>query len=417
MTAAKVNRIATGPRTGVRFGDLLRLGLFGLRTRPTRVLLSALGIAIGIAAMVAVVGLGSSSRAQLTGVLDRLGTNVLAVSPGKSLTGDTIPLPATAVGQVGRVPGVLESAGTGLVVGAHVYRTDKIPTLQTKGLDVRAAFGDLPGVLRARFVSGGWLREPGPSEAATAGSFGSPSEVVLGHGAATALGIDRVTGAERVWIGGSWWSVVGILEPLTLAPDLDSSAFVPVAAATSRLGFDGAPTQISARADPERLDGVRTLLPRAANPAVEAGATVSRPSDALEAQRASEASFTGLLLGLGLVALLVGGIGVANTMVITVLERRAEIGVRRALGARRRNIRDQFLIESLLLALLGGACGVVLGAVVTVIFAVAQGWPPTVPVWAVAGGLGSTVVIGGLSGIYPTSRAASVPPTSALAAA
>jgi putative ABC transport system permease protein len=381
------------------------------------VVLSALGIAIGIAAMVSVVGIGSSSQAQLQGVLDRLGTNLLAVSPGKSLSGETIPLPASAVGQVGRVPGVLESAGTGVVRGAHVYRNDKIPELQTRGLDVRAGFDDVPGILGGGFLSGSWLHRSGTNSTPSEKSLGSPSEVVLGSHAASALGVDRVTGVERVWIGGSWWTVVGILEPLTLAKDLDSSVFVPVEAAASRLGFDGVPTQVYARADPAHLDAVRAVLPRAANPGAEAGATVSRPSDALEAQQASEASFTGLLLGLGLVALLVGGIGVANTMVITVLERRAEIGVRRALGARRRHIRDQFLIESLLLALLGGACGVALGSAVTVVFSAIEGWPPTVPIWVVAGGVGSTVAIGGLSGIYPACRAASVPPTSALAAA
>jgi putative ABC transport system permease protein len=173
---------------------------------------------------------------------------------------------------------------------------------------------------------------------------------------------------------------------------------------------------VFARADPAHVAGVRDVLARQVNPAEPSGVSVGRPSDALAAQQATEESFTGLLLGIGGVALLVGGIGVANTMVITVLERRAEVGVRRALGARRRHIRDQFLVESLLLSLLGGTTGVVIGAGVTAAFAVSQAWPVVVPAWAVGGGLAATVVIGGLSGLYPASRAARIPPTSALAA-
>ena len=388
-------------------GDLLGLGLFGLRTRPTRVVLSALGIAIGIAAMIAVVGISSSSQAALARVLDGLGTNLLQVAPGQDVRGGDVPLPPTSLPVLERRDDVEQAAGVGRVDAEKVYRTDRVPRAASGGISLDVVLGDLPGVLRTGLASGTW--------------FGAAADehpqVVLGSTAAATLGIDEVDPDTRIWIGGRWVAVVGVLEPSPLAPQLDSSALVPSSTAAAEFGWDGHPTEIFVRADPDRIDEARALIPATVAPEDPSGVSVGRPSDALAAQEASEASFTGLLLGIGGVALLVGGIGVANTMVITVLERRAEVGVRRALGARRRHIRDQFLVESLLLSLLGGAVGVALGATVTAGFAVHQGWPVVVPAWAVVGGLGATVLIGGLSGLYPASRAARIPPTSALAAA
>ena len=387
--------------------DLVGLGVFGLRTRPARVVLSALGIAIGIAAMIAVVGISSSSQAALARVLDGLGTNLLQVTPGRDALGTDVPLPEASRDMLDRRPDVEQAAGVGRVPGQRVYRSDRIPAAASGGITLDVALGDLEGVLRSEMSTGTW--------------FGDASDdlpqVVLGSTAAATLGLDRVHPGSRVWIDGRWVAVVGVLAPLPLAPDLDSSALVPESTAADEFGWDGRPTRLFARADPERVAAVRDVLARTVNPAEPTAVTVSRPSEALAAQQASEASFTGLLLGIGGVALLVGGIGVANTMVITVLERRAEVGVRRALGARRRHIRDQFLVESLLLSLLGGAVGVALGAAVTAVFALSQGWPVVVPAWAAVGGLVATVVIGGVSGLYPASRAARIPPTSALAAA
>lgn len=384
--------------------DLLRLGVFGLRTRPARVVLSALGIAIGIAAMIAVVGISSSSKAKVDQVLDALGTNVLTVTEAQGF-GETPPLPDTALESVHRQDDVESAAAVGTVPGAGVYRNGFVPAPETKGIAVLAAWGDVPGVLGGELASGRWI-----DDARTAAP-----QVVLGDAAATALGIDRVRADTRVWIGGQWVQVVGVLRPLALAAELDNSVFVPRALA-GQLGFDGAPTAVYTRVDPERVEAARDVLAAAVRPGAPQDVGVTRPSDALAAKDATDDSFTGLLVGIGGVALLVGGIGVANTMVITVLERRAEVGVRRALGARRRTIRDQFLVESLLLSFLGGVAGVVIGVGVTVAFAVVQGWPVALPPWAVAGGLGATVVIGGVSGLYPAARAARIPPTSALAA-
>jgi putative ABC transport system permease protein len=366
--------------------------------------LSALGIAIGIAAMIAVVGISSSSKAKLDQVLDALGTNVLTVTPPQSF-GDPPPLPTTAVDSAARQDVTERAAGVGGIEGGRVYRSPLVPRAESKGIGVSTAWGDVPGVLGGTVAHGRWLAD----------GSDAPDQVVLGSEAAANLGIDRVDADTRVWLGDRWVPVVGVLDPLQLAEDLDNRVFVPRSLA-GRLGFDGHPSAVYTRVDPTRVAQARDVLARAIRPLAPQDVGVTRPSDALAAKNATDDSFTGLLVGIGGVALLVGGIGVANTMVITVLERRAEVGVRRALGARRRSIRDQFLVESLLLSLLGGIAGVVIGCGVTVAFAVAQGWPVAIPLWAVGGGLGATVLIGGVSGIYPAARAARIPPTSALAA-
>ena len=166
----------------------------------------------------------------------------------------------------------------------------------------------------------------------------------------------------------------------------------------------------------DAVTAVAAILAATANPQNPNEVNVSRPSDALAAKQATDTTLTALLLGLGAVALLVGGVGVANTMVISVLERRPEIGLRRALGATRGHIRTQFLAESLLLSALGGAGGALLGIAVTTGYAASQHWPAVVPLWATTGGLLATLLIGATAGLYPAWRAARMPPTDALTA-
>ncbi|MCW2917768.1 MAG: transporter permease [Actinomycetia bacterium] len=385
-----------GPR------DVFRVGAAGLRARPLRVFLSALGIAIGIAAMIGVVGISTSSRAQLQATLDRLGTNLLTVAPGKNLAGEGAQLPKDSVAMIGRIAHVNSASATGNATNTHVYRNDHIPEAESGGISVLAARLDLPHTVGLSMATGTWLN---------AGTSRYPA-VVLGSATAERLG---VAGANvQVWLGSQWFTVVGILNPAVLAPELDSAALVGWEVAASHLGFDGHPTTIYTRAEKASVENVRNLLAATANPQSPNEIEVSRPSDALAAENASNKAFTGLLLGLGGVALLVGGVGVANTMVISVLERRAEIGLRRSLGATRGQIRLQFLTESQLLAALGGIGGVGLGTVVTAVFAVTQGWPTVVPPWAMVGGVGATLIIGGIAGLYPAIRAARLAPTEAL---
>ncbi|WP_214412583.1 ABC transporter permease [Sphaerisporangium fuscum] len=382
--------------------DVLRVGAAGLRARPTRVVLSALGIAIGIATMIAVIGISSSSREQLLRQLDRLGTNLLTVSPGRTLFGEDAKLPTTALDMVERIGPVRTASATGSV-DTSVRRTDRIPEAVTGGITVQAASTELLTTLEGRVAKGTWLND----------ATGRQPAVVLGSEAAARLGITR-TGV-RVWMGDRWFTVIGILDPMPLAPEIERSALVGFPAAEKYLDFDGYATTIYERSAEESVEAVRDVLPRTVNPENPNEVQVSRPSDALAARAAAAGAFTNLLLGLGAVALLVGGVGVANTMVISVLERRREIGLRRSLGATRGQVRIQFLAESLLLSALGGIFGSMAGALATTAYALSRGWPAVVPPWALGGGIGATLVIGTIAGLYPAMRAARLSPTVALA--
>ncbi|MFI6500759.1 ABC transporter permease [Nonomuraea typhae] len=391
--------------TRMRSRDVVRVGGAGLRARPLRVFLSALGIAIGIAAMLGVVGISASSREDLNRQLAALGTNLLKVSPGQTMFGENSHLPAEAEGMIGQIAPV--TAVTAIATtSAHVYRNEHIPEGQTGSIAVTATRLDLIQDVGAALVSGSWLN---------AATERYPA-VVLGAKAADRLGVVAAGPDQRVWLGGQWFTVVGVLGPAPLAPEVDTAALVGWPVAEQRLGFDGYPTTVYTRAREESVTAVRDVLAATANPANPDEVEVSRPSDVLAAKQATDATLNALLLGLGGVALIVGGVGVANTMVISVLERRAEIGLRRSLGATRGQIRLQFLAESLLLSAIGGVGGVVLGIGVTALYATFQGWPSIVPLWAMLGGVVATLVIGGIAGFYPAVRAARMSPTEALAA-
>ncbi|MGK9149024.1 ABC transporter permease [Plantibacter flavus] len=404
MTAllARAPEDAAGRRSKLLTRDVLHLGTTGLRARPTRAILSALGIAIGIAAMIAVVGISSSSQARLNQQLESLGTNLLRVSAGQSFFGEEAKLPPNAVAKVGMLDGVQHVGSTASLPDQSIYRSSLIESGRTGGIGVHAASAGLFEVVGGELVAGSWFNR------ATA----AYPTVVLGAKAAERLGVTTIGGL--VWLGDHQFTVIGILAPVALAEELDSSALIGEEIAASLFGFEGNPTTIYERSTEESVGEVRELLGRTVNPQAPEEVEVSRPSDALAAKNAADQAFTGLLLGLGSVALLVGGIGVANTMVISVLERRREIGLRRALGATRGHIRSQFLTEALLLSALGGVAGAGLGSAVTVVMATVSGWPVSIPPLVLAGGVGATLAIGAIAGLYPAIRAARTPPTEAL---
>jgi putative ABC transport system permease protein len=382
--------------------DVLRTGSLGLRVRRARALLSALGIAIGVASMVAVLGISDSSKSDLLAQLDKLGTNLLRAQPGQTFMGDQAVLPESAASMLRRASGVQEVAATEVISGKTVRRSPYIDKAQTGGISVLAADPSLLSTVGATLAHGRFLN---------AANARYPA-VVLGHDAAETLGIDDV--GSRVWIDDRWYSVIGILDPVTLDDGLDSTAMIGFDAAVSLYGVDRNASTVYLRADPNRVNQVRDLIGRTANPEHPEEVDVSRPSDALEARAAAKTAFTSLFLGLGAVALLVGGVGIANVMVISVLERRSEIGLRRALGATRRHVGVQFLAESLLLSGAGGVAGTLLGAAVTIGYADYEGWTATVPPAALAGGVGVAVAVGAVAGLYPALRAARLSPTEAL---
>jgi putative ABC transport system permease protein len=403
---------ATPPRPPYERSDTARLPLRqllgtavqGLRTRRLRAALSALGIAIGIGAMVAVVGVSSSAQANLLAEINALGTNLLTVSPGQTFTGNNEVLPVTAVPMIGHMQNVISDVAVYQVSGANVYRTTYVPAAQTGGIGVDAAGQNLPEVLGTKLASGHFL-------GAVSARY---PEVVLGAQAADVLQINQVGGRLMVDLDNTLFTVIGVLKPVVLDATLDSTVFISLPVAERLFQTQPNPSEIYVRANQDHVTPVANLLAPTADPQNTSGVQVSRPSDALEARAAVKGQFTTLLLGLGAVALLVGAIGIANIMVISVLERRGEIGLRRALGATRRHISRQFLAESALLAVLGGIAGLLLGASATAIYAQAKHEPFIVPVYALIAAPAAGFLIGTLAGLYPAMKAARLSPTEAL---
>jgi putative ABC transport system permease protein len=384
--------------------ELLSIAFGGLRTRRLRASLSALGIAIGIGAMVAVVGISASSQANLLATIDRLGTNLLTVAPGQTFLGNNEVLPDTSVSMILHMPNVLNAAAVYQVQNVNVLRSPFVPAEQTGGIGVDAADPGLMTALSDQMASGRFLN---------ASNERFPT-VVLGAQAASILQIPNVNGHIQLYLGNTWFTVVGIMKPAVLDSDLDSTVFIGLPAAERLFDVKPNPSEIYVRANVNAVTSVSSLLAPTTDPQNPDGVEVSRPSDALEARAAAKGQFTTLLLGLGAVALLVGAIGIANIMVISVLERRGEIGLRRALGATRRHITIQFLAESALLAALGGLAGLLLGAIATLVYAVARGQPWVVPLYALIAAPVAGFAIGAVAGLYPASKAARLSPTEAL---
>lgn len=389
-------------RSRLRVSDLFSLGFHGSRARPGRAVLSSLGIAIGIAAMISVIGISTSSQALVKDKLASLGTNLLTVTAGADLFGEDAKLPLESVEKVKRIPGVISAGSTSVIDKLHIYRNSEIEASSTGGLTVAAADLDLLTAAGTPLLHGVWLN----------GATAELPVVVLGKGTAERLGIQ--TPGSLVWLGGQQFAVAGILDVSPLAPELNNQALIGQPIASKLFGHESFPTTIYQRSDEALVADVRKLLSPTINPESPNEVQVGRPSDALAAKNTIDAAFTGLLVGVGSIALLVGGIGVANTMVISVLERQREIGLRRSLGATRRHVRLQFLFEAMLLSVYGGLAGTLLGWLITAVVAAGNGWPVSIPPAVLLAGISVTVVVGAIAGVLPAIRAARTSPTAAL---
>ncbi len=387
----------------LRVADVLRVGASGPRSRKLRTALSALGVSIGIAALVGVLGLSESSRSDLLDEIQQLGTNLLTVEVGGGFGGGDSAMPETAGDSIGRLPSVQEVSSV-YAVDATVRRNEFVDEGLTGGISVVAAEADLLSTLNGQVAEGIYFDQT---------STGVPTAVV-GSVAAERLGIRDLSQPTYLVVGDEVVEVIGILEEFPLAADLDRAVIIGQDAAVDYLDAEPNPSTVYVRVDDGTIDATRDAIPGTADPENPEEVTVSRPSDALEAEAAADSAFTSLFLGLGAVALLVGGIGIANVMVIAVIERRGEIGLRRALGARRSHIRQQFLTESVLLAVLGGIAGVAIGIAVTYAYAASQGWRVIIPLAGPVGGLAAALAIGAVAGLYPAMRAARLAPTEAL---
>jgi putative ABC transport system permease protein len=393
-------------RSRLRAGDLAPLSVLGLRGRPVRAALSATGVAIGVATLVAVLGISASSRAQLIAQIDALGTNLLVVTPDNGFSGQTATLPAQAPAMISRIGPVNADAATSDLT-TTVYRNQFIPTVNSQAITVKAADVNLMTTVQAHLWAGHFLNE------ATART----PAVVLGHDAAAALGIDRGDGSETVWLDNRWFDVIGVLAPVALAPELDRAALIGFPVAHQLLHRQAPPTQIYVRTEPTSVGAVESVLAATADPAAPQNAAVTNPSDALTARADASAAFQSLFLSLGGIALLVGGIGIANVMVIGVLERRGEIGLRRAMGARRVHVGLQFLGEAAAISIAGGTAGALLGALAVTVYATIRSWGTSVPPTVLAGAVGLALAVGAVGGLYPAWRAARLSPAEALRSA
>ncbi|MDR1151267.1 MAG: ABC transporter permease, partial [Bifidobacteriaceae bacterium] len=382
-------------------GDTLMTATLGPRTRVVRALLSALGIAIGIATLVAMWGIPASQEAQLLADLDAQGANLITVYPGVNQKDNSpIPIPLTAPEMVSRIRPVQHLLTVRDMRDFNVFRNDKIPASQTGGITASIAEGDLLSTLNVAMANGRWF-DKASEELPT---------VVLSDAAARRL---RARAGSAIWGGNQWWAVIGVLEPMKLAQQLDSTVFLaPKVAGVLQPNLPISAIYVASA--PHKSGAVRAVMPQTVNPADPRGVQVSQLSDAYGAQELFAKFFLVLSLGMGGVALLVGGIGIANTMVVAVMERRGEVGLRRAMGARTGQIALQFVLEACVIGLGGGILGVGLGlyivfcytAVAQVIFAV--------PGWILAAGPALAIAIGAVAGLYPSLKAARQSPTEAL---
>ena len=387
----------------LRTRDLFFVAVYGVKARKGRAALTSIGIGIGIAAIVAVSGIAASGSADLLSTLESLGTNLVKASPQAGFFGTQEELPEGVIGMVERI-GPVEEVTSTTQTDLLVRRSNFISEFEGGGISTIVTSSELLNVIGGKLSEGRFITD----------GLSDLPVTVLGNVTAKRLGITNLSKPTKILIDDEWFGVIGIVEELKIHPDLDRSVFIGYGAAKKLFDINEEPTTIYLRANPTFIEDVVEVIAPSMNPENPDQVEVSRPSDALEAQQAVEASFTNLLLGLGSVALLVGGVAIANVMVMSVLERRMEIGVRRSIGATRREIRYQFLLESVVLSGIGGLVGVMLGSLITLAYTNYTNIVFSIPVWQILGAVVLALLIGAISGVYPAIKASKIQPAEAV---
>ncbi len=405
MTSASSS--PNGQRSRLRLIDVLGQAVSGLTSRKLRTALTALGISIGIASLISIQGITEANQADARAEIDALGSDFLYITPGTGITEDAVLLPDA--------PAMLDTHLTDLEYVAALYpvdararRNELIPEAQTGGVTVSAVTSaDLD------------LLEP-VNGSVDLGRFHDPTSVevpsvVLGSLAAERLGIRHLTGHPTINISGTNFSVIGVLDEFeTLNTDLNRTAIIGLTVAVELFETADNPGAIYAQVRPEQLDEVRDLIPAQANPFAPGEVAVSRPTEALEIREVIDETFARILQALALIVLAVGGIGIANIMVISVIERRGEIGLRRSLGATRRHIASQFIVESTVLSLLGGVLGVAIGVAIVIGYARYKDFQAIIPWFWLTIGVAAAFALGAIAGLYPAWRASRLDPAEAV---
>jgi putative ABC transport system permease protein len=386
--------------------DLLGVAWAGLTARRTRTVLIMLGPIVGVAAMVAAIGLTESAKGNLKAELAKLGTTMIVASAGTTFGQQNSTLPADAVSRAGAI-----STVTGAAATAELSGIIALPDLGAKDfysafpVPVQAADLNLPSVLQVPTADGRWLDNADLADGARA--------AVLGSGLAKQYGY--LQGEIRsIRLNDINYGVVGVLAPVGLEPQLDNAVFITQTEAKSDFGTDGNPTTLYVRAANGTTQETANVLPTAINLGGTQSVTTQVPSDALQASAQANKTLQRTALFAGILALAVGGLGIANVMSISVIQRSSEIGIRRAVGHTRTQIAAQFLFEALFVGVLGGSIGAAAGAGIVVVTSKALHWVVVLaysrmPIW-----IGLAVAVSVAAGLSPSIKAARLEPLETL---
>ncbi len=391
--------------------DLLGTATAGLWARPSRTLLILLGPIIGVGAIVSAIGLTESAKGDIRATLDDLGTNLVTVQASSGFQGQQgLPrLPEEAAERLKRIP-LLESSAVVTELPGHQVLPHQAAeeAFEVLPVSLRVADEDLPGVLEVDMAWGRWLN----------GWDDRSGHRTVILGADTAEQFAVLPGETRtILIDGRKYGVAGVLDEVVLVPAYNLSVFISQTAAEDDFGDDGGPTEAVLRvAEGTTLresdaDFLNTAITYGGPGGIDPPTV---PTDELEATAAVDETLRSVVLLMGGLALLVGGLGIANVMSISVLQRSAEIGIRRAVGHTRARIAAQFLSEAAAVGVLGGLLGSAVGAAVVAIGADFQDWTIVLPLAVLAGAAGLSVLVALVAGLIPALKAARLEPLETL---